>query len=382
MYKDLFSLIAAALNKNKIPILSDEPQWEQIIKAAKKHNTLAALYIGVTKLPKNKLPDKSVIEFLTNNYYNEIRRNILQMHELSRIQNAFEKEGICNLAVKGCKTKQRYPDEVLRSMGDIDMLVKPEQNKLVYTVMQGLGFNSFEEGRKHDHYYNDSKLGVEIHRDIVPSESEFYDYYRSVWKKSKLISDCSCSYEMSIEDEYIFNLVHLIQHFKLGGVGIRFIMDVYLYNHMCELDMAYVDSELKKLGIKQFTDNIVNLADRWFGGKRSDAKHTMLLKRLGKFILSGGIFGKSENANNLRTSCGKNRFLVQSLFPSYRSMKSLYPWLKGKPILLPFAWVLRGSKSLVYRRNNIKSVFRAYQNSDNRKVEELRRFYKDCGLEL
>ena len=57
---------------------------------------------------------------------------------------------------------------------------------------------------------------------------------------------------MSLEDEYIYNLIHLVEHFQNGGVGIRFVMDVYIYNRIETIDWEYIEAELAKLGLWEF----------------------------------------------------------------------------------------------------------------------------------
>ena len=187
---------------------------------------------------------------------------------------------------------------------------------------------------------------------------------------------------MTIEDEYIYNIAHLIQHFKLGGIGIRFIMDVYVYNRLCEIDHQYIDRELEKLGIKAFVDNLVLLADGWFGGKHFPEEKKSTLNRLSKYIINGGTFGSNENASALQTSNGKLRYIINFCFPSYESMVSLYPWLEGKRYLLPFSWIHRGVKALIFRRRHVGSVKNVVKNADNNRSKQLKKFYSDCGLEL
>ena len=382
MKHDVLSLVSAVLNEDSNVKLSDNAEWEKIIKTAKKHNIISPVYKGIELLPEDKQPDEKLLQQLKRKYYSEVQQNVRQLYEIERLQSAFETSGIYSIALKGCNTKLRYPEETLRSMGDLDLLIKPSQNKRVFEVMQKLGYTDFEEGRKHDHYHGASKVGIEMHRDLVPAESEFFEYYNDIWVKCKPKTGKKYTYEMSVEDEYIFNIIHLIQHFKLGGIGIRFIMDVYVYNNLCILDSEYVTNELRKLGIDAFVDNLVKLANCWFGGKQYSDSEMAILRKLGSYIFNCGVFGTRENASALQTNEGKNRFLIRAFFPSYKSMVSLYPWLNRKPFLLPFAWLHRGVKSFLFRRSHIKTMVNIYKNSDNEKTQELKNFYKDCGLEI
>ena len=314
MKHDVLSLVSAVLNEDSNVKLSDNAEWEKIIKTAKKHNIISPVYKGIELLPEDKQPDEKLLQQLKRKYYSEVQQNVRQLYEIERLQSAFETSGIYSIALKGCNTKLRYPEETLRSMGDLDLLIKPSQNKRVFEVMQKLGYTDFEEGRKHDHYHGASKVGIEMHRDLVPAESEFFEYYNDIWVKCKPKTGKKYTYEMSVEDEYIFNIIHLIQHFKLGGIGIRFIMDVYVYNNLCTLDSEYVTNEFRKLGIDAFVDNLVKLSNYWFGGKRYSDNEMTILKKLGSYIFNCGVFGTRENASALQTREGEKQISVKCIF--------------------------------------------------------------------
>lgn len=95
--------------------------------------------------------------------------------------------------------------------------------------MRTLGYENHVEGRKHDHYSMPPYVSLEVYRDLVDGDNEFYNYYRNIWIRCKPKSGFQYVYEMSLEDEYIFNFVHLVEHFKNGGIGLRFLVDVYVY---------------------------------------------------------------------------------------------------------------------------------------------------------
>ena len=148
MNYDLIRIVSLALNKTKAKI-SDIPDWSKIISTAKQHGITAALYVGLTY---NNPKDKDIVLKIRNRYYSELKFDLIQQNTINCIQSSFENNGIYSIALKGSNTKRRYPQTVLRSMGDIDILIKPSQNSIVKSIMTSLGFASFSEGRKHDHY--------------------------------------------------------------------------------------------------------------------------------------------------------------------------------------------------------------------------------------
>jgi hypothetical protein len=180
---------------------------------------------------------------------------------------------------------------------------------------------------------------------------------------------------MRVEDELVFNIVHLAEHFKEGGAGVRFIIDVYVYSRI-KMDREYVEQELTKLGLNEFYHHILYLANYWF----ADGENAELTEKLADFIMNGGVFGDKENAAALAVEEGRVRHLVKVCFPDYDSMKSMFPWLEGKGVLLPYAWGLRGVRALRYRKGNVRTHMNSIKTGDIEKGKALRQFYTECGL--
>lgn len=187
---------------------------------------------------------------------------------------------------------------------------------------------------------------------------------------------------MTLEDEYIYTLIHLVEHFKRGGVGIRFLMDIYVYRHLKGINMDSIRQELVKLDLWEFYQNILYLAERWFGNDEQKTEvNAYVIDALEEYIIQNGTFGSKENAAALSVEkYGKFGFLWGVLFPSLKEMQTMYSWLKRYPILQPIAWGMRGVRSFMYRRQNIHAQVDVYRNGNIETGKRLRDFYDSCGL--
>ncbi len=176
-------------------------------------------------------------------------------------------------------------------------------------------------------------------------------------------------------------MVHLTVHFKEGGIGLLFLTDVYMYEHL-PLNRVYLETEFRKLGIFAFYKNIKALAFHWFGDSEEQASvsWTPTLAKLEVYILSCGVYGNAINAENLNAGKGKFTTLMKHCFPNYASMKTMFPWLK--PILLPYGWILRGVRAAKYRKSHIEWAFISSVRGDKKQGEQLCKFYHDCGLDV
>ena len=369
----LIKIIVSQLNNTASDV--EIADWKALMKLAKAHGLLQYIALYIENLPEEKQPSGKIQDYLFSILMQETARSANQLDAVAEMQEAMEQNGVYNLVVKGSVTKQRYENELLRTMGDIDLLYKPEQHHVFKTLMFSLGYGDYQEGRKNDTYSRPPFITVEAHRELVSSESDYADYYRDIWRLARPKYGKMFTYEMRIEDELVFNIVHLAEHFKEGGAGVRFIIDVYVYSRI-EMDIENVETELTKLGLNEFYHHILDLANHWF----ADAESSELIEKLSDFIMDSGVFGDKDNAAALAVEEGKVKHLIKVCFPDYDSMKSMFPWLEGKGVLLPYAWGLRGVRALRHRKGNVNLHFNQVRTGDTEKAKALRQFYAECGL--
>lgn len=377
--EQLIQLVKCILNQ--LPVCNrgmEQLDWRKLIALAQRHkvaNLLGyAAELAADPSVKAQLRDLLVRGTVVSN---------AQLYEAEQLQRRFEEKGICHMALKGISTKRYYPQPDMRTMGDLDILCKPEQQAQVKAAMESLGFTDFREARKHDHYRKPPFVHVEIHREMVAADSPYSAYYADIWNRGDLKPGCAYTYRMSATDGLIFALIHLAEHLKEGGAGLRFIMDMYVYNRLEEIDRGYLREELTKLGLWAFFENVAALAECWFGLNPPplDQDRQAVIQMFGEFILAGGVFGTKEDGDALGVQRnGRLRFLLRSCFPGYREMRSMFPWLGRWPILLPFGWILRAVRSLLYRRENVKGRFAAYKNADADRGRALGELYRKIGL--
>jgi hypothetical protein len=368
----LFQVIRYFLNNDPV---TEELDWQKLLKFAEKHSLAQFVYLYMNHLPKGQRPDAEMQRCIVRSHSYIVAKQISQNAAIEDIHSALEENGCFHLFFKGSVTRKRYKDPFWRSMSDIDFLYQESQHKIVKKALLEKEFSGYVEGRKNDTYYCLPHVCVEAHRQLVPSNSSYYSYCAKVWERAHLAEGCKYLYEMGVEDELIFNIIHLAIHFLEGGAGIRFILDVYVYNQL-EIDFQYVEHELSEIDLLDFYKNISVLAENWFGsGEKNE-----LSEKLADFILENGTFGTSENSSALAVSEGRLRYLRRMCFPGYEEMTSIYPWLNGKAILLPFAWVRRGVGVLTQKTEKLNAQIIKTKQGDRKLGKELHRFYRECGL--
>ena len=107
-----------------------------------------------------------------------------------------------------------------------------------------------------------------------------------------------------------------------------------------------MEAELQCFGLLDFARNIEALAEAWFGsGELTDT-----LEELGEYILTSGLHGTSQramlNAVTLSPGGSRSSALMKKAFYSRAEMEDRFPWVKGKPWLLPAAWCARAFRAV------------------------------------
>ena len=372
----LLRIIRYILNPGETAENIDVTDWQALVFLARKNGVYQYVYRYMKQLPEEEKPTAEIAMRMEQSNALELRAGLLQDMALERLQKALETAGVDHMFVKGSVTKGRYPDRFLRTMGDIDLLYQVKHHEKMPQIMETCGFALKKVGRVHDIYTDQNNVLVEAHRQLMASSSQYFAFAEHIWDGAERCPGMQHSWAMRIEDEFLYNLIHLASHFKRGGVGIRFVVDVWVYSRF-EMDRAYIDEKLKAYGLSDFCDAIRALAEKWFGSGEGDAP---LLTEMEQYILSGGIFGNTENHRSAAIKNGRFRYFMRVCFPSYEEMQSMFPSLKHKA-MLPVAWARRGVESVMKRRENIQALFAPVKDGNAESAAELKKFLQKCGLD-
>lgn len=188
----------------------------------KRHKIATLAYDGAIRCGiERNLPE---MQRLFQEYCRIMLHSEGQLRAVTEICRAFDENGIDYMPLKGCNLKRIYPKPELRQMGDADILVRKEQYARIRPILRSMGF---EEGMESDHEWawHRKDLYLELHRRLIPSYNEdYYAYFGDGWRLAK----CSqgTRYALSREDEFIFIFTHFAKHFRDGGAGCRYVLDL------------------------------------------------------------------------------------------------------------------------------------------------------------
>ena len=384
-YEGILKLVKSALTQEKC-ILPDRFVLSDTFEIIKSHHLTSLVYNGALICGYD---DKSAeMTKLMSWYIKRLMQSENQMYEVSYILDAFEKEGIDCMPLKGTLLKELYPKADMREMSDSDILIKPVQYDRIKSVMENAGF-AFEGESNHEYIFKKGTVSIEFHKMLVPSyNKDLYTYYENVWALSHKKDGKEHIYEMSDEDNYIYNFAHMAKHYRDGGVGVKHFTDLWLVRQKGgNLDETYIIKEFKKMGLDSFYKNILDVIGVWFDGKKGNE----LVDYITENVFSGGAYGSWEKAQiAMQTLSGENSpsskngyfsRLWAKLFPDYKSMCYSYPVLEKYPILLPVMWVRRAF-SFVFFPSKRKQMKETMELISPETINSYEKSLKYVGLDL
>ena len=169
---------------------------------------------------------------------------------------------------------------------------------------------------------------------------------------------------LGFEEHIIYQIFHMVKHFVLQGVGVRYIIDIALYVNKYGTYILWESfwKKIKQLGYEKFTIGLFTLAIEYFDmddtcmkGRKylsPDASKELLLDLLNKgnimeekeagWQILGIMTPYLEGRENYEESEWKRNFKV--MFPDREALSEDYAYAKKNIILLPAAWIHRGVK--------------------------------------
>lgn len=391
-YSYLISVLSSAVNETPAPFPYEGINWIRLFNISKICGLNSAFANTVLTLPKEYLPNDDIIKILKENINAEILIDSNHGYEIEKVLSAFENYKIKNVPLKGYFIKTEYPRSDYRSISDYDILFDRNQIDLVKKAFAKLGYKFLHNDDNQYHFQKKPYMYIEMHATLVHEWESYYPYLVDIIESTVKREGYEFSYELSLEDHYLYMLVHNSNHFRLGGLSIRMLLDTYVYyrNHKDEFDFGYLNEKLRLFKLDTFEKRVREIAFNWFSPDKQkiafdDLEVFILLSaRLGR-VDAGVMIGSYKmikSAEKEGKSRSKFSYFLKSLFPSKKIMSVNYRYVNKFPFLLPVSWVQMWFRRFFIDKNvNVKNGFKnrfSYTDDDVKYYEGL---LKEIGFD-
>lgn len=366
--------------------------WTKLIQLADIHAVTGILGYMVMNYPDES--NSSVFQFMRRQCLQTISvfsQRAVKMKTLIKLLNA---NGIDHLIFKGYIIRDYYPIPELRTYGDIDFLIHPEDRKKCDELMQKEGFEKKTDWEPVYSYRRGMEY-YEVHTDVmevdVSDHADYKGYYQHVWEHAHLV--IGHTWELSSEYHFLYLLTHIAKHISSSGAGIRMYLDIafFIRRFRNSLDWNYIQTELETLAFTDFANMVLTVVWEYFGIESPFALRkvdSQVLVDFMEYTMAGGTFGHFGRDSGViylkmqdkdKKTVSRFRTFLYRLFPPAGSLENRYTYLKRKHWLLPFAWVHRFFRTRDSWGRHAQEA-QSIMNSDAEEVLKLRRIYKEIGL--
>jgi len=334
--RTLLEILKGSLNQDHLEL--NEVDIEKFAKTAHLHRLSALCYHAL--LNQELSHKESLLECLRQDHFDEARRHVQQAQAQKELSLICDDLKMPYLFFKGLQFAQYYPHAYLRSMSDLDLLIKEEdRDKLnAYLIKDKYVLMSKQ---LNEWIYKKGPIVVEVHTQLLhPSDVNALvsDYFSKVLKQNLIDKG---NYSLSNEHHFVYALCHLSKHLYGSGAGLRFMMDlVYMFKGM-GLDEECLWGILNELHLSEFAKVVFSLMRRWFNsGPYVENISSHKVDLLEEMICGESVYGEVHKqeilikARRIHTQAKHSKVWVM-IFPQRLTLsEQIHRW--GIWILHPF----------------------------------------------
>ena len=341
----LFALLRAGLwsNPGKQVSIESPVDWEEVYRLASEQSVLGVVLAGIDCLPIDQRPPK--VELLQ--WIGEIQMLEQQNQAMNKfIGELVEKmrvAGIYTLLVKGQGVAQCYEKPLWRSCGDVDFLLSNDNYQKAKVFLSEIADHVDEEDKEilHLGMTIDSWI-VELHgtmRTQVSSrmnrgiDDVQYDLFYGGNVRSWM-NDGIQVFLPSPNNDAILIFTHFLQHFFIGGVGLRQICDWcrLLWTYKESLNHKLLEKRIKKMGLMSEWKAFGAFAVEYLGMPVEampfyDVRWKKKARRICEVVLNAGNFGHNQDYSYRQKYSGLRSYLITFFkrFGEFSKIVTIFP---------------------------------------------------------
>ena len=267
---------------------------------------------ALTQIPNTLLQAENMPQTLREQWQKELYVQKLQFGQYLIQQDSvlrmFSQAGIPCAVLKGTVSASYYPQPAYRAMGDMDLLVRPADQKKAVELLMTDGFRPFGCSDEIEQGFLKASVPLELHIGACANEKYSDTINAFLWKHfGELERKALYGYAFPCMTEICNGLIlleHMHHHFR-NTLGFRQVIDWMMYVDAHLDDDAWnstMGSLFAQFGLEQFAVVVTAMCQRYFGLRTADITWTeradaALCEELFEHIYTMGNFGRKLEAN-------------------------------------------------------------------------------------
>jgi hypothetical protein len=332
----------------------DDIDFDSLLGIAKKQQ----IYNLILPLLKEKnLLSAAQVQTWKDCYFSEIRKTVLLNSEREIICAVLDEEGIDYMFTKGLVLREYYPQTLMRQMSDNDILYDASRRDDLLRIMYKHGYY-LADGTGISDDFKKPFCTFEFHREIITNwDSDRREL--DLWKRAEKKPGTS-QWIINKEDNYLYTILHMYQHYRSSGCGVRFLCDVFVLKDKLDFDWDYINSELERFGLTDFHKTVTEVCDCVFGSGELGEEGVKLLG----VMFEDTVYGRSVDIQTaVERAGGKSRYIFRRIFQDREIMFGTYKKLEKYPFLLPYYHIKRWFDRWRYNRDSVKKEYNKIRNN-------------------
>ncbi len=308
-----FALLRAGLWEKDVQILPfGEIDLSVVQQLAEEQSVVGPIAIGLEHVTDTKMPKKDVLQFIGQTLQLE-ERNKAMNYFIGVIVDKMRDAGIFTTLVKGQGVAQCYERPLWRACGDVDFLLDEENYSKARAFLIPLAISTEveEKGRLHQGMTIDPWV-VELHGTMHTGISKRIDsevdkvQQDILWNGGVRVwdNDGGKVFLPSPDNDVIIIFTHFIDHFYVGGIGLRQICDWcrLLWTYRSTIDVALLEKRVKAMGLMTEWKAFASFAVEYLGMPAEampmysdSARYLRKAHRICRLIIMTGNFGHNKD---------------------------------------------------------------------------------------
>lgn len=390
----LLSLVSDSLSGRNDTVLSETVDFAGVWREAEIQTVLllAMNRVDAENFPEN---EKNAFKKRMQSYF---MKNIAVGTEHNRLHTLLTDAGVPYSIIKGMASAVYYPDELMRLMGDVDFIIRPEDKEKADKALVADGYTPRKKENSHHITYDKGALRCELH--FLPPgipDGETGDKIASFFED---ITEKSCEKEttlgkMCLPSAYhhgLILLLHTVHHLTGDGLGLRHLCDwaVFVSSFTETQFRNLFEENLRSVGLWKFAVVLTEACAKFLGtpmhlsDKNTDEGYC---DNLIADIFSSGNFGqknpdrsheslfvsgkKTDDKSVKSLVCNAIRSVNEIVYSHWRIARKF-------KILLIFGWLFFGGRYIIRSLTGKRPEIRMKQVVSE--ARERQKFYDKLNL--